>query len=143
MIYALIIILVTAVLVYGMIMSKSAKPGVKRGRRGHIDRAMISNRWDTIKLTSETGAAGLKNSITEADKLLDHVMREMGFGGQTMAERLRSAEKRFSRSQYDAIWQAHKLRNSLAHDIGFDLVPSMAKDALRTFEQALRTLGAL
>jgi hypothetical protein len=143
MIYAMIIILVSAILVYAMISAQTAKPQAKRGRRGRIDREMVAGRWNTIKLTSETGASGLKNSVTEADKLLDYVMKQSGFGGETFADRLRSAESRFSRTDYNAVWSAHKLRNSLAHDVSFDLVPSMAKDALRTFERALKTLGAL
>ena len=139
----LVIILVAAILVYAVIMSQSAKPSAKRTKRGHVDREMVSGRWNTIKLTSETGATGLKSSVGEADKLLDYVMRQMGFGGETMAERLRQGQKSFSRPQYEAIWQAHKLRNSLAHDISVDLVPSQAKEALRTYERALKDLGAL
>lgn len=143
MIYAMVIVLVAAILVYAMISAQSGKPSSKRGRRGNIDRAMVGGKWNTIKLTSETGAAGLKNAVSEADKLFDYAMKQSGFGGETFADRLRNGEKRFSKAEYNSIWQAHKLRNSLAHDIGFDLVPSMAKEALRTFEQALRTLGAL
>ncbi len=143
MIYAMIVVLVAAILVYAMMSSGMGKPRVKRGKRGHVDRDMVAGRWNTIKLTSETGAAGLKNSITEADKLLDYVMKQLGFGGETFADRLRYGQNQFSRADYEAIWSAHKLRNSLAHDISFDLVPSMAKDALRTFERALKTLGAL
>lgn len=144
MIYGLIIVLVAAILIYAMIMAQTTKkPQAKRGRRGHVDRDMIAGRWNTIRLTSQTGASGLKSSITEADKLLDHVLKESGFGGETMAERLRQAQSRFSRSEYDAVWQAHKLRNSLAHDVGFDLVPTQAKEALNTIERALKTLGAL
>lgn len=139
----LALILLAAILIYAIIMAQTSKPSTKRGKRRQVDKDMVAGRWNTIKLTSQTGASGLKTSITEADKLLDHVMREMGFGGETMAERLRQAEKRFSHSDYNAIWQAHKLRNSLAHDVGFDLVPSMAKDALRTYERTLKDLGAL
>lgn len=141
--FPLIIILLAAVLIYAMIMAQGVKPKPKRGVRGHVDKEMIAGRWNTIKLTSETGVTGLKNSVAEADKLVDHVLREMGFPGDNMGDRLRSAEKRFAYSEYNALWQAHKLRNSLAHDVGFDFVPSMAKDALRAFERALKDLDAL
>lgn len=141
MIYGLVIILLAALLVYAVVNAQTVKPAPKRGKRGHVDKAMIEGRWNTIKLTSETGGNGLRSAISEADKLLDHVMREMGFGGETMAERLKQAERKLSNR--NAVWQAHKLRNSMVHDIGFDLVPSMAKDALRAYERALKDLGAL
>jgi hypothetical protein len=61
-----------------------------------------------------------------------------------MGERLKSARPRFAdRGLYDALWRAHKLRNALAHEVGFDLVPSQAKEALRDFERGLKYLGAL
>lgn len=148
MIAYLVIILVAALLVYAVIVMQPAPnrkakgpTGLKPGRHGHLDKEEVAGRWNTILLTSETGASGLKSSISEADKLLDHVLQTMGFAGNTMADRLRSAEKRFSRR--NDVWRAHKLRNAMAHDVGFDLVASQAKEALRDFERALKDLGAM
>jgi hypothetical protein len=71
-------------------------------------------------------------------------MRQSGLSGDTMGERLKNARGRFpDRSIYDGIWRAHKLRNALAHEVGFDLVPSQAKEALSDFERGLRALGVL
>jgi hypothetical protein len=95
----------------------------------------------TIMAGSQTGAAGLKSAINEADKLLDHVMRQQGAGGDTMGERLKSFGNRFS--DRNGVWRAHKLRNVLAHEVGFDLVPSQAREALADFERAMKDLGAL
>ena len=94
--------------------------------------------------TSATGASGLKSSINEADKLFDHVLKQLAMDGDTMADRLKAARPRFTEyAAYDGVWKAHKLRNSLAHDIGFDLVPSQAKEALKGFETGLRALKAI
>jgi len=147
----LIIALVAGIILYAVIESGSSKNrkhtrpvASSRGYRGHVDTEEIRTRWDTIMAVSNTGASGLKSSVNEADKLLDHVMKSLGFGGQTMGERLKYGRDRFTdKETYNAVWRAHKLRNALAHEMGFDLVPSQAKEALADFERGLRNLGAL
>jgi len=148
MVAYLIIVLVGGIILYAVIESGSGKKrrygrpvASSRGYRGAIDQSEIKARWATIMATSGTGASGLKSSLNEADKLLDHVMKQAGYSGERMAERLKLAGPRFT--DQNAVWRAHKLRNALAHEIGFDLVPSQAKEALRDFEQALKDLQAL
>lgn len=109
-----------------------------------LDRTQIADRWATIQAMAAGGGNGLRTAVSEADKLVDHVLRQQGLSGETMGERLKAARTRFSdRQVYDGLWRAHKLRNALAHEVGFDLVPSQAQEALSDFERALRTLGAL
>jgi hypothetical protein len=150
----LIGILAVAVLLYAVVASGAGKKsrgrksyrgtGSSHGYRGFVDPTEIGPRWDTIMTVSRSGASGLKSSINEADKLFDHVMKQLGFSGDTMGDRLKHGRARFSNyATYDAIWRAHKLRNSLAHDMGFDLVVSQAQEALKDFERGLRDLGAL
>ena len=145
----LVLILVGGLMLFALVESGSRKRHGKSGRpvassrgyRGSVDQSEITARWHTIMATSSTGASGLKSSINEADKLLDHVMKQLGYPGEKMADRLKLAGPRFTNR--DAVWHAHKLRNALAHEVGFDLVPSQAKEALRDFEQALKDLQAL
>lgn len=106
-----------------------------------INPEFVQKRWESINSSAAAGGIGLKNAITEADKLLDYVLLQKGFRGKTMAERLKNAQKHFDNKE--AIWQAHKLRNSLAHEVHFDLVASHAKEALESFQKALKELGAL
>jgi hypothetical protein len=153
MIIALITILAAALVLYAVVITgagtkKKSKHrrsiASSRGSRGYLDTSEIQARWETIMAASGTGASGLKSSINEADKLVDHVLMQIGLSGDTMGERLKSARSRFPEySVYDSLWRAHKLRNSLAHDVEFDLVPSQAREALRDFEHALKDLGAL
>ena len=144
----LVIILVAGVILYAVVESGGSKKrrynrpvASSRGYRGAIDQSEIKARWSTISAAANTGASGLKSSINEADKLLDHVMKQVGYPGDKMAERLKLAGPRFT--DQNAVWRAHKLRNVLAHEIGFDLVPSQAKEALKDYEQALKDLGGL
>jgi hypothetical protein len=155
----LLIVLVAAVLLFAVV----AGPN-RRGRRGsgrggsgrhssgrgpsytaapRLDRAAVADRWSTIGAMAAGGGNGLRQAISEADKLLDLALRQQ-VSGDTMGERLKAARPRFSDyAAYDAAWRAHKLRNALAHEVGFDLVPSQAREALADFERALRQLGAL
>jgi len=145
----LAVILVAGLIMYAVVESGQGKKRRRKGRpassgsyAGHLSRADMSTRWQTIMATSATGASGLKSSINEADKLLDHAMKQLGYpAAGTMGDRLKVAGKQFS--NLDAVWRAHKLRNALAHEVGFDLVPSQAREALADFEQGLRDLGAL
>jgi hypothetical protein len=142
MIYILVLALVAGLLLYAMILGGTKKTP-KRTAKGvsYLDRSAVTLRWQTILAVSESGPAGLKTSVSDADKLFDHVLQQQSFRGSTMAERLKQAQTRLS--DRESVWRAHKLRNSLAHDITFDLVPSQAKGALRDFERGLKDLGAL
>ncbi|MBR5027323.1 hypothetical protein IKX64_01895 [Candidatus Saccharibacteria bacterium] len=80
-------------------------------------------------------------SIIEADKLLDKALMEVGLVGKTMGDRLKKSNDRFS--DINAVWHAHKLRNAIAHDADFEIGFTQAKNALSTYKQALKDLGAI
>jgi hypothetical protein len=149
----LVLILVAAVVLFAVV--SGAKP---RGRRGsgrtgqnraavsHLSRSELATRWATIQAMAGPagGGNGLRQAVLEADKLLDQALRQAGVPGDSMGDRLKAARNRFpDRDVYDGIWRAHKLRNALAHEIAFDLVPSQAREALAGFERGLKALGAL
>lgn len=139
MIELLVGALVVGMILYAVVLLKGGSGPSKRG--GKVDRTMVASRWQTIEQAATTGASGLKQSVSEADKLLDYVMRQEGYPGNTMAERLKRAQSRLS--DRESVWQAHKLRNAFAHDVEHDLVPAQARQAIQAFKQALRDLGAL
>jgi hypothetical protein len=152
MIAYLILLLAAALILYGVVVTGAGKHKhrphrnmpTSRGSRGYVDSAEVGARWSTIMATSNTGDSGLKSAVNEADKLFDHVLKQLAVDGETMGERLKHAKSKFDDyAVYDAVWRAHKLRNSLAHDLGFDLVPSQAKDALKGFENGLKALKAI
>lgn len=80
-------------------------------------------------------------AVLNADKLVDHALKERGFKGQTMGDRMKFAKETWSNR--NSIWEAHKLRNQIAHEpdvrIGYD----QARRALAGFKQALKDLGAI
>lgn len=113
--------------------------GLNRKRSG-LDHEYYKKQWETILGYKKNGGAGLQLAIFEADKLLDHALKARGYGGQTMGDRLKDARGSFMNN--NAVWQAHKLRNRLAHEQDVRLSGVSADQALRSFRSALKDLGA-
>ena len=82
-----------------------------------------------------------KMTIIEADKLLDKALVEMGVPGRTMGDRLKRSGDKFE--NVNAVWRAHKLRNAIAHESGFEVSHKQASNALTIYKQALKNLGAI
>ena len=58
-----------------------------------------------------------------------------------MGERLKNASNLFSNR--NGLWDAHKLRNRIAHESDVRVTYSDAQHALANFRQALKNLGAI
>ena len=101
----------------------------------------VRETWAQIEEMSGQGVMGAKLAVIEADKLLDGVMRSLIIPGETMGERLKSAQYKYK--DINKVWPAHKLRNQLVHDSTFEITISQAKRALKDFEAALKTLHVL
>lgn len=56
-----------------------------------------------------------KLAILEADIMLDDMVEKMGYHGETLGDRLKKVEKSDFTS-IDSAWEAHKIRNSIAHE---------------------------
>ncbi len=80
-------------------------------------------------------------AILGADALLSEVLKKRKINGKTTGERLVSAQKLFS--NHDSVWQAHKLRNRIAHGEQKTVKENEVKKALIAIRQALRDIGAL
>ncbi|MCY4010504.1 MAG: hypothetical protein OXF30_00325 [Candidatus Saccharibacteria bacterium] len=80
-------------------------------------------------------------AIIEADKLLDKALKEAGYKGDSMKDRLVSAQKHLSDSQ--SLWRAHKLRNRLVHEMNVTLSVKETKQTLEAFQKGLKNIGAL
>lgn len=112
----------------------------RTGLLSEKDAAELSQHFSELEemLTSNQLA---KLAVSEADKLLDKAMLLAGAEGVVFADRLRNFEDKFDTALYQQIWQAHKLRNQLAHEVGIEVSVHEAKKALSAFAAALRTLG--
>lgn len=113
-------------------------------RSGHtvyverLDLELVRQRWDEINASMHS-PSGLKQALVEADKLLDYVLKAKGYYGDGMADRLKKAQSHFTHRE--AVWSAHKLRNTMVHEINHDLVPAQVRSAVHALGQAIIDLG--
>lgn len=84
----------------------------------------------------------LKSALVDADKLLDFAMKSTGLRGETMGDRLKNAQKYFNRDQYNRIWEAHKLRNRLVHEIDMNFSQNHIRNAFSDLRSAIQKLAS-
>ena len=84
----------------------------------------------------------LKVALLEADKILDDALRNAGIIGTNIGDRLKKIKPE-QLPNIDDVWQAHKLRNQLAHESDFVLKRDLAERALGIYKKALESLGAI
>lgn len=84
----------------------------------------------------------LKNSLIEADKLLDFTLKQKKVKGETLGERLKSAKSLFSKDDYNNIWTAHKLRNELVHEIDSKISDNHIKNQTYNLLKSIKKLIA-
>jgi hypothetical protein len=113
-----------------------------KSREYDLDKEGIKKRWQEIEaMLGQPGEMNYKLAVMEADKLLDFVLKSMSMSGSDMGQRIRFASFRFRGLR--KVWWAHLLRNQLVHEATFSLDHGTARRAIKTFEKALRELGAL
>lgn len=91
-----------------------------------------------VGLVSSGNPNDWRQAIIEADIFLDDVLRDRGYPGDSLGERLKSAQG--LRTINDA-WDAHKVRNAIAH-AGRDFILT-ERDAKRAIEQYYNVLVEL
>lgn len=84
-----------------------------------------------------------KLAIIEADVMLEQMLEEAGFAGTTIADRMRSASTR-SFATLDDAWQAHRVRNQIAHGgTDFVLTQKMAQATIIQYRKVFMEFGVV
>lgn len=136
---ATVIIFLVAVLIIGLTILAI----VLLTRRGGkvLDTTKYQQRWLAIESSLKSdNPSSFQVSILQADKLLDMALKDRGFKGQTMGERMKSAQNEWKNANH--IWGAHKIRNRIAHEPDVKVTYEIASRTLVAFKQGLRDLGA-
>lgn len=101
------------------------------------------SRWEeVVRHFESTKEAEWKFAVIEADKLVDDLLKKAGYPGDTMGERLMNIEQGQLLS-LQGLWEAHKIRNKLAHDINYFLRYAEARQAIKLYEEALKELQVI
>lgn len=97
-----------------------------------------NDRW--LKIEAEINSdnvASWKQAIMEADKILEEIVNTLNLPGENLGEKLKQIEP----SDFltlDAAWEAHKVRNRIAHEAGYELGQHEARRVMRLYEKVFR-----
>lgn len=106
------------------------------------DPAIIAQ-WEAVLSKAVTGKVeSMRLAVIEADALIDTVLKNAGYEGENLAERLARVLPSEVKS-VEGVWAAHRLRNDLVHTPGFVLTAEAAKAALDIYEAFLKEVGAI
>ncbi len=137
---ASVIILFAAVIIIGVLLFAVITVTKKGTTALNVEK--YRSRWLTIEQSLvRDNEPTYHVAVLNADKLLDQALRERGFKGQTMGDRMKFARETWSNR--DAVWQAHKLRNQIAHETDIVVGYDQARRALAGFKRGLKDLGAI
>lgn len=83
-----------------------------------------------------------KLAILEADNMLEQILEMEGYEGDGVGGKLKAMNPGDIISYGDA-WEAHKIRNQIAHEgaASMDFSKKIARDAIGKFEKVFRELG--
>lgn len=101
-------------------------------------REVRNTRWErVIELISTESESDWKLAILEADKMLDEMVEKMGYIGTNLGERLKVIEPSDFKTLPEA-WEAHKVRNRIAHEHDMRLNKRDARRVIDLFEKVFR-----
>lgn len=91
--------------------------------------------WDKImKYLESDSPSDWKLAILESDSMLDKLVKRMNYPGESLGERLQAIEPSDFTTLNEA-WEAHKVRNKIAHDHSFDLTKREVKRIVGLYEK--------
>jgi hypothetical protein len=76
----------------------------------------LAHRWSTVSTHIESeNSNDWKQAILEADIMLDDLLTNIGYRGESVGEKLKRVDPAHFQTLGDA-WEAHKVRNQIAHE---------------------------
>lgn len=99
-------------------------------------------RWmETFTYLFSANASDWKLAIIEADSMLDTLMDQLGFKGETLGEKLKQADQGNFRNLTTA-WEVHTIRNRIAHEgLAYPISQHEAKRIIALYEKIFREYG--
>ena len=101
-----------------------------------------STRLDDVLLhITSSNPNDWKLAIIEADIILDEALKQYGYAGNSLGERLKSISTT-QLSTLNEAWEAHKVRNRIAHEgADFVLTKRIAEDTINRYRRVFNELG--
>lgn len=97
-----------------------------------------NKRWAKVEtLINSHNINDWKQAIIEADIILDEMLEKMGYKGETIAEKLKQVEESDFLTLNQA-WEAHKIRNKIAHTGDYVLSKGVADKTIANFREVFQ-----
>lgn len=119
---------------------KVAKTALANDALSAKEKNDLKESWGAVSAGLTSGKEShWRTAVIRADAVLDLALRARGFSGDTMAQRMSRAARKYPAVE-DA-FKAHRLRNDLVHNPMRGISEKETRWALQIFERALRALG--
>ena len=107
----------------------------------HFGLVNVNRKWRRIQKRFKMGVESeSKLAIIEADALLDEILKEMGYAGQTLGERLDTLTLDVL-ANLEEVRKAHQIRSDIVHDLSYHLDRETAKKVLNIYEKNIEIAG--
>lgn len=110
----------------------------------HAEEVRDHSRWAHVRqLVESPHESDWRQAIIEADIMLDDLLSQLGYPGNTVGEKLKAVDpSRFQTLQY--AWDAHKVRNEIAHSgSAYQLDEHQAHRTIAMYEVVMREHGEI
>jgi len=99
-------------------------------------------RWSkTLNYIFSQHSSDWKLAIIEADSILESLLTDLGFQGETLGDKLKAANQE-NFPQLTNAWEVHTIRNKIAHEgLAFELSHHEAKRIIALYEQIFHAYG--
>lgn len=101
-----------------------------------------NTRWDqVVELFASAAPSDWRVAIIEADSMLDSLVTSLGYVGDTLGEKMKGIDKG-NFPTLDEAWEAHKVRNRIAHDgVDFQLSETDKNQVWKMYEKVFTDAG--
>ncbi|MEK7080773.1 MAG: hypothetical protein AAB902_00005 [Patescibacteria group bacterium] len=101
-----------------------------------------NERWSkTLNYLFSQHSSDWKLAIIEADSMLESLMEQLGFQGESLGDKLKGANQD-NFPQLTIAWEVHTIRNRIAHEgLAFELSQHEAKRVIALYEQIFHGYG--
>jgi hypothetical protein len=110
------------------------KPAPDEAKGEKVD-GELAKRWrKVVEYTESNNPNDWKQAIIEADIMLDQLLTKLGYQGATIGEKL----MRVTRGDFKTLtqaWDAHNVRNRIAHESGYEINQLEARETIGFYRQ--------
>lgn len=128
-----ILILIAVAVLFIMVAS-----GSRKERQKSISRML--NSLEALKAGAYSDdLARRRDTMIKLDNILTKALQYRLSNTNSCGDNLKLINKRFKRTEYDKLWEAHKLRNRIVHD-DLDVSENEAQDAYKVYNMSIHRI---